>query len=171
MKPASSTAYLNLGSHAIRPINKYAIYIVTLIAVLLAYVPYRLIAQHTNTVIVGNSDNFAYPAATFLWPSFAFLVTFLGHCVGRLLRIRWYFRTIALVALFIAWDSIVKFDGLLGIPAGGLLGFRSSAANYPGMNTTYLSVLLCPVAFVFGIVIGEFVGWIYDRKIRRRNAA
>jgi hypothetical protein len=147
-----------------RALREYALYAAVLVIAVLTYYPYRLFAQHTPILVLSGSGNFAYWHATLYWPSWSFFATFSGHAVGQYLHIRWHFRALALVLVFVAWCFVPLLDHVLGIDGYGSFGLNSYPSSLPGWNTPKLSVMLCPWAFFAGVVAGELAGWWYRRR-------
>jgi hypothetical protein len=69
-------------------------------------------------------------------------------------------------ALLFLWHYVPDIDTLMRIPGGGLVGFTGWNANNPGINTTLISVILCPFAAMGGAVLGIFLA-----KLRVQQAS
>jgi len=134
--------------------------IAAFVAVILLYLPFRLFAQRFNTALPGfvdrttgdlsGPDGFYHWFSVFVWPTYALLSGFLPLFVAKALRVRWWFLILLFVVALIMSDQITALDDLFHIPGGGLCGFNEYPANYAGMNTPHVSVILCPITFVVG---------------------
>ncbi len=69
--------------------------------------------------------------------------------------------------LFGAWCVVPVLDAFLPVKSQGLSGFHGSGHYFhETMNTQFVSALLCPVAFFFGVAMGERVGGFVAQKLR-----
>jgi|GEM_PF-4315061 len=136
------------------------------LSVAVVYVPFRLLAQRYNIVTAASSDDFIFWWCTLLWPWFSFLAGMIPLFAATL-KLRWYFLLGVLIVSVAIWQKIPLLDGFLGIPGGGLDGFTSYLTNQPGLNTSKLSVLLCPIAFLVGAAAGVILGVFTVRSSRR----
>jgi hypothetical protein len=146
-------------------LQKLSLYIAVMTFVVATFLPYRFVASHAN-VLQGASNNFYYWPAMFLWPSWSFIVTFSVHVTGRLLRLPWDARVIALLVILAAWFYVPLLDKSLGLEDGGNVGLRYWPGHSQCCTTPMLSVLMCPLALIAGVAAGEIVGWWCIAKLR-----
>jgi hypothetical protein len=135
------------------------------------YLPFRLLAQRFNIVFLGLSDNFYHWFSLLIWPIYAFLWGAVPMFVARRLHLRWLILPFIFIVAFLVCNQITILDDYFNIPAGGLCGFQSYPANYPGMNTPHISVILCPVMFLGGTVAGTIVGWYTSSRSKKEQDA
>ncbi len=146
------------------------------LAISLLYIPFRLFAQKFNIVSISylgsnvgeiyHSDNFYHWFSILVWPTYSFIIGFLPLFCVRLLRLRWYYYIFVCVAVVFLWADISVLDEWLRIPGGGLLGYNTWSSKNLGINTTHISVMMCPLALLGGAILGFFVA-----KIRIKRTA
>jgi len=139
-------------------------------AVALLYIPFRLFAQRFNSTFplfvdqatgeFYDSDNFYHWFSVLVWPAYALLSGFCAPFVAKFLRIRWWLLILLFIIALLVWDQITVLDDWFNIPGGGLCGFRSYRSNHRGMSTPELSVILCPITFLVGAVVGTIAGHV-----------
>jgi len=158
-----------------KPHRKALLIIAAFPAVALLYLPFRLFAQRFNTVFPGfvnrstgelsGSDDFYHWFSVLVWPIYALLAGFLPLFAAKAIRVRWWFLIPVFVISLLTWNQVTALDDLFHIPGGGLAGFDSYPANYAGMNTPHISVILSPIAFIVGALAGIITGHMI-RKAR-----
>lgn len=153
--------------------GRKAIAACVLLAVPVLYVPFRLIAQKFNTATTagidaaGNIypvDNFAYPFAILIWPTFAVLCGFVTSYVAKRFGRAWPVVLGVMIAAFFLTYLTPRMDELLGIPGGGLDGFVSWPSNRAGITTPKLSAILCLALFWAAAIVGAVIGAAHTSK-------
>ena len=156
--------------------KRYVLYLAVLLSVLLAYIPFRLLAERYNTVVDDTCD-FVFFCAVFIWPAYIFLVSGSASLAGSLLRMHWILR-IFVAALLVSWIDYSRYvDGIAGLDWQGRVGLTLARSPFVGVsNTTHLSKLLCVLTFAVGLLVGEVLGFILkliankSLQSRRRRA-
>lgn len=161
--------------------RKALLIVAAFVTVALLYVPFRLFAQRFNTVFPGfvdratgelsGSDNFYHWFSVLVWPAYSLVSGLLPMFVAKFLRVRWWFLIPVFIITFTLWTQITALDDWFNIPGDGLSGFDSFPANYPGMNTPHISVILCPISFIVGAMVGTIGGHIVGKKTPAEDEA
>jgi hypothetical protein len=135
---------------------------------LLLYIPFRLLASHTNTVFWGDSDNFYYRSAVLVWPAYVFLSMGLVYFTSGALGFSLVPDLFAIILMAILSDYSWRLDRLLGL-AGGETGSLTMTSGLT-WNTTWLSQELCLVSIPLGLVLGKAAGLLLYRRARDQGA-
>jgi len=143
---------------------KILVMVLSMLSVIAAYVPFRLLAQEYNIVSPALSDDFWYSWCILVWPSFAFLAGFIPLFASWLAKVKWWLLLLVFMMSVAAWQMSPLLDSPLGIPGGGLVGFTSYASTVVGFNTTKLSLVLCPAGFLLGTAVAIAAGVFIVRR-------
>ena len=153
--------------------KRYVIFFTLALVPLVLYFPFRLVAARTNTTVLGYfetnggivSGGFAYPWATALWPSYAFLAGCIPFLIASLLGLSWKTKlTLFPLVVFVSY-AVANLDSIAGFSDSGDTGLLSWELSPDGWNTTLLSVVACPIA----ITIGALVGTLLARRFGRQD--
>jgi heme exporter protein D len=128
------------------------------------YVPFRLLASHTNNTLMAGTDDFYYSFAVFLWPSYVLLATGLVFLTSGALGFSLVVDFFALVLLMACSDYASGLDRFLGLNDMGDAGFLTTAMGGT-WNTTWLSQALCFVTLWLGLIVGKTTGVFLHRRL------
>lgn len=149
-----------------RILKALALYLVVLVVCLALYVPFRLLGEKYQQILVAGTSDFYYWFAPFIWPLFTLLLGGLPAYFGSRIRVPFYVRIPVYFLLLASWDVLPRLDTFLQLKTTCYLSSYTFNPENPGQfNTTYLSFILQPVCFFAGIVSGEVAGWLRKRRL------
>jgi hypothetical protein len=114
---------------------------------------------------MAYTDNYAYPLAVMVWPTYVLLATGLVFFTSGALGFSLVPDVFALV-LLLAWSDLAgRADGLLGLKDMGDAGFLTTAMG-DTWNTTWRSQALCYVTLWLGLIAGKAMGMFLHGRLR-----
>ncbi len=148
-----------------RVLKRSALYLLVLVLCLAVYIPFRALGEKYQGTLVGQSNNFYYPFAIFIWPLFTLLLGGLPAYLGSRLQVPFYVRIPIYFLLLASLDYLPRLDALFQFKSWCYLSSYKYNPGNPGQfNTTYLSFILQPICFLAGIASGEIAAWLQEKK-------